>query len=263
MSVRDNVLLELADRDPETLTVAQRKLLEEARARKLLPEKFKPLWGEGFQTLDAETCYKFIITHVKTFEQASGQDLAVPDKAYLRELCDEWFECFHSGTPLHIVKSRRLIVSWFCSAIELFVAGLRRGRFCIAAATYEGLNGSQQFVHRVYYLYDGLVKENPSWRLKPLTEKDYTGNPKKEYLSKMVLPNGSTFEAVNSDGDSFQGGGVTVARIEELSKQAKINTIWGQALFVTQGIPGQQSGFAYSISNASSNAEYLELIRNV
>jgi hypothetical protein len=246
--------------DPEKVPAKYKALYNEAVRRGLIPRVEKSLWLPEYQTIDAETCYRFIVENIRTFEQASGRDLPIPDKDYLKRLCEEWFRAYEDGEPIHIVKSRRLIVSWFCSAIELFVAGNRRGRFCIAARTYEGLNGSQQFVYRVWYLYDQLCRHNPHWGLKALTKDDYTGNPSKEYLSKVVFPNGSTFEAINANEGSFQGGGVTCARIEELSQFDNVPQIWGQALFVTQGIPGEKGGMAYSISNASANADYLELI---
>lgn len=233
-------------------------LRQEAEKRGLVPKSYAPLWPEEFCKIDGETAYRFLIEHCRTYEQAGGLDLRFPEKEYIKDLCMEWHYCYEHGEPLHIIKSRRLIVSWVCTALELHLAGCRRGKFCVAAEKYEGLNGSQQFIHRVWYVYDQLRRNNPSWKLE---KPEYTGKPEKEYLEKLILPNGSTFDAINASGGSFQGTGVTVARLEELSQYAQVSRVWAQAMFVTEGVPGEKRGFAYSVSNATPNEEYIELLR--
>lgn len=230
----------------------------EASQRGLIPNLKNSIWPSEYSERNAETACRFIFENVETWDESGGLDRPIPDLEYLRELAQVWWDCYEAGRPLHIEKSRRMIVSWFCSALELHLAGLGRGRFLIGARKYDGANGSRNFVWRVHYLYRRLKLNRPWWELPNV---QMSGSLVRQEIDSLVLPNGSRFDAVNSEGESFRGAGATVARVEELSQFAEVASLWGQAMTVVQGAPGERGGFAYSISNASANQEFRDLVQ--
>jgi hypothetical protein len=181
----------------------------------------------------------------------------MPDKEYLRLIVDEWHECRRTGTPLHIVKSRRLVVSWAMGAIQLHEAGLKRGRYLIAAEVFEGNNGSCAFVHRQKYLYDQLRARHGAWKLEPCVA---TGGKGAAQSQEVVLPNGSMFIAGNSDPSKFQGSGAGHVLLEEASQYGEVERMLSQAGINTQGPPGEVGGLVVTISNATAQPEFLELM---
>ena len=223
----------------------------EAQKRGLISCEAASLWPSEYCDCSAEAACEFIFGNLETWDDAARADRRFPDKSYLREVALEWHSCRAVGRPLHILKSRRMLVSWFCSALELHLAGL------VGARKYEGPNGARQFVWRVGYLYDRLRVLRPDWAL---PEAKKYGSWAAGELDRLVLANGSVFEAINSEGESFRGAGATVARVEELSQFAHVASLWGQALTVVQGSAGSVGGYAYSISNASADEGYRGLV---
>lgn len=223
----------------------------------VLPDTDKSLWPAPYDEATAEAAFNFITGHVWTFDESGGVDRQMPTKDYLLELSREWYKCMETGTPFHIVKSRRLVVSWWLAALELHHAGIQRSKTGIIAKTFEGPGGSKQFVWRTWYLYDQLRRRNPEWEL---PQAQSFGNPSRSELDKLVLENGSSFEPINSDGGTVRGSGFTKVRAEELSSYQYVAETWGQAKIICQGSPGQPNGFPYSVNNASPNQEFLDLI---
>lgn len=212
------------------------------------------LWGNEYVELSADAACDFIFHHVRSLEEVTQQALLIPDKPYMRDLASEWFECYNNGVPLHVVKSRRLIISWFIGAIEVYVAGVRPTSVVISARHFEGLAGAQHFVWRAKYLYD-------SCRARFNARKSASaGSRTSKELSLLVLPNGSTFSPTNSDPEQFRGGGASIVRLEELSSLPYAAPLMGQARAVTQGKPGTVSGFICSVSNPAYNEDYLDMI---
>lgn len=233
-----------------------RKRLVEAG---LLPGESKPLWPAPYDKLNAESAYKFIIDCVETEEESTGQPMRIPDKEYLRRTCEEWHWCLANGKPMAFIKSRRLIVSWLCTALEVHVAGIKPGNILVSGATYEGNNGAKSFVRRHAFIYRRLRATFPEWKLPAATESG--GNYMAGELSKVVLATGATIQAINSDGESFRGGGTSIVRMEELSQWPDAAIAWTQAQVAVQGPPGKVGGFAYAVNNASPNPQFLELIQ--
>lgn len=218
----------------------------------------KCLWPAEYASIDAETACRFIFDCVSTSEETSGMAMPLPDKQYLRGLAQAWHDCLARGTALHIVKSRRLVVSWFVGALELHLMGAKKTNMLAGAEKYEGANGAKSFIWRAAFMYKHLQQAFPNWKLPPSIE---AGKYEKKELEKFILPNGSLLQAVNSETGSFQGGGTSVVRLEELSKYHNVNSVVAQSRFVTQGPAGGSGGMVCSISNASYNPEWKELFR--
>jgi len=186
--------------------------------------------------------------------------MSIPRKEYLEEVIAVWHDCLRTGTPLHIEKSRRLILSWLCTVLEIHALGASPGRGLISAIAYETPFGSKQFVWRSFAVYDRLVQRRPDWKLPKAI---HMGSIDGKQLDSVILPNGSIIEAVNSEGESFRGGGAGIVRVEELSQRKRAKAIWSQAVRVCEGLPGQVGGFPYSVNNASANAEWHSIKRPI
>lgn len=240
------------------LTPNQRAKLEAiALERGLLANKTDSLWPAPYNELSAESAYRFLTECVETEEESTGQAMRLPEKQYIRDYCQEWHECRREGRPMVCVKSRRLVVTWVSTALEVHTGGIAPGRILVGGRTYEGNNGSRAFVRRHAFIYRRLRIQFPGWKLKPAVE---SGNFLAGELNKVILPNGCAIEAVNSQGESFRGGGASVVRLEELSQWPNAAIAWSQAAIVVQGPPGQPGGFAYAVNNAAPNDEFLRII---
>ena len=244
-----------------TMVTANDRLIARLRAdladAGLLAVESTPLWPDEFNNPDAESACKFVFQHVKTAEETTGEALAVPEKPYLIDIAREWHACRGLGTSLHIVKSRRMIVSWFIGALELHLAGCRKHGVVIAAKQFEGQAGGRHFVWRAKFMYDELRKSNLAWRL---PEAKSTGSSVARELDAVMLANGSSFVASNSEPGKFRGSGASIVRLEELSAMPYVSALLGQAKTVTIGKPGDVGGFVCSVSNAAYNDEWLDLI---
>lgn len=217
----------------------------------------RSLWPAPYNEATAESCYRFLTECIWTYDDTIKKDRRVPELDYLKMLCEEWHECRKAGRTMHIIKSRRLIVSWAMGAIELHEAGIERAVYMIAAESFEGENGSCAFVHRQKYLYDQLKGRNPDWGLQPC---EATGGKGAFESKEVVLPNGSRFVAGNSDPGKFQGGGKSYIRLEELSQYQHVGAIRAQAGINTQGSADNVGGMVASVSNATAHPEFLEVM---
>lgn len=233
----------------------------EAELRRL--EGSRPLWPLPYCQDSPEAAYRFLTECVRTRIEKTGEARAIPDKEYIRWVVHEWWGCKKTGRHLIIWKSRRLVLSWIMRALDVWDIGITPGDVMMGARVYEGKGGAKEFVWRCWYIYDQLAQSFPNWNLKePLTE----GNVLKGEIDKLVLPNGGVVIAVNSERDSFKGGGARRAVTEELGDYRQVNEIWSQAMFVTQGptsedgMPtGEIGGHAVAISNTSPNTEFKNL----
>jgi hypothetical protein len=195
---------------------------------------------------------------VRTFDENSVSSELIPPHPYIRLTIDAWLKSYHDGVPLHIIKSRRLVISWLIAALEVWIAGIRGGSYVVTADTYESKNGACGFIWRRKYIYDQLRAHHPHWGL---GEAHGVGGGGPSQHMTVTLPNGATFEAVNSSGGTFQGAGATSVLLEELSQYREVEHIVAQARIIVQGKSDAKSGMLVSISNApSGNEEYLKLI---
>jgi len=232
--------------------LARRGLTPDGKPRALLPAEFKD---------NPEDAFRFITTYVKTLEETSRERMSIPAHDYLYELTKEWYACRGTragrGKVGHCIKSRRLIVSWYVGALELYACLIKPLTFAIGAEVFEGINGSRQFVYRAFVMYDGLRKDYPEWKL---PEAVTIGSKSDNELDTFALPHGSRIIAANAQEGKFQGAGVYGVRFEELSHKPNAKKLVAQSQILTQGPGGKQVGFTFTISNAYLNDNYLEMV---
>ena len=215
-----------------------------------------PLWPMPYGEDSWEAAYRFVTEVVQTRLETTGQAVPIPKKEYVRFLVWNWWMAKSGGEPFIVFKSRRLIISWIMCALDVWDVGIEPGDILDGGREYEGKGGAKDFVWRSWFIYDDIQKRFPAWGLpNAITE----GNTAKQGLDKLVFPNGAMFIAVNSDRDSFQGGGAKRAKCEELSLYARVKAVWGQANIVCQGPPGEKGGHAVAIANASANREWIAI----
>ncbi len=213
------------------------------------------LWGDEFTDCPEDAC-RFIFDHVETKEETTGAFMRIEDMSYLRDIASDFYEASLSGEMYMIHKSRRLIVSWFLTAIELYRAGFRSTGHGIVAETFEGLNGAKGFVGRVKVIYDRLAVNHPEWELLPC--ESHGSDIATEY-TLLKLPNGSFFRALNANEGKVRGAGIGYIRLEELSVYPRVNEIVGQCKAILMAPPGYPSGMLCSVANASPNPEYIAM----
>lgn len=213
------------------------------------------LWPEPYATDSYESCLAFVYV-CKTFNEANrGTDPILP-KAYIDWAVWHWYDTRRVGQPLITWKSRRMVYSWLSRCLELWDAGLKVASTQLAAKKYEGDSGSQAFIWRYWKIYEELRRDFPKWNLPRSIP---GGNPQRFQLENLILDNGSKFEAINSEKESFRGSGATRAISEELSSYANVNAVWGQQNFVCQGKPDEVGGHVVAIANTSANDQWMEL----
>ena len=212
------------------------------------------LWPSPYNTGDYESRLAFVYDCCWTWNEADRACMKLPKKAYIDYFVWEWTDTKAKGQPFICLKSRRLIISWLCRALELHDAGLSQANQLIAGQTFAD---AQAHVWRCWYLFDQCQKRNPNWKLDdPL----FYGPMNDGRLDSLILPNGSKISSINQRGESFRGTGVTGACCEEGSAYDRLSNTWGQAVTVCQGSPTSVGGHPTMIANASPNEEFLELI---
>jgi len=232
------------------------KLRKDLLADGLIARDTKPLWPAPYDEATPEAACKFIFERVRTVEETALEPMSIADMEYLRTLADEWYRAVESGGKLHIVKSRRLIVSWVLGALELHYMGVKAKRLFVAARTFEGAGGSRHFVWRAARMYELLRQNNPDWSLPPFTK----SGPALEH-DYVALENGSTLTALNSDSEKMRGSGAGMVRFEELSAHGdNASSLMSQGQIITQGPPGVTGGAIVSVSNAANNKSWLQMI---
>jgi hypothetical protein len=236
---------------------ALEEAIEKEYERRGLEDDFSDgcLWPEKYAEDSYESCLAFAY-ECKTYNEANRQEDVIAHKEYLDWATWHWYDTRKSGRGLITWKSRRLVYSWWSRALELWDAGLARSATQIGAKTYEGDSGSQAFIWRIYFIYTRLQRDFPEWNLPKCIP---GGNPIRYVLEGLILANGSKFQSINSEKESFRGSGATRAVCEELSSYSAINAVWGQANLVCQGRPGQSGGHPVAIANTSPANEWLEL----
>lgn len=238
-------------------TNLQEEIEKEISSRGLnLDYESRSLWPEPYCQDSYESCRAFAYL-CKTFNEADRQSAdPILEKQYLDWATWHWYDTRAKGQPIVTWKSRRMVYSWWNRALELWDAGLKVASTQIAAKTYEGDAGSKAFIWRTWFIYNQLRKDHPDWHLpKPA----YTGNPLKYVLENLILANGSKFESINSEKESFRGTGATRAVSEELSSYQNVESVWGQQNIVCKGKPGSTGGHAVGIANTSNNEQWKTL----
>ncbi len=230
---------------------------EELLRRGIVPEDL-PLWptryvpSEVVSAEDAST--RFVFECCWTYNEADGSTELIPDHEYIRWFAGEWIANRATGGTLICEKSRRLIMSWVCRALELWAIGLGRQKLVICGLNYTK---SAEHVWRIAWLYRQLISKRSEFGLAAAQERG--GNFGAQELEQVILPNGSLVENLNQEGQSFQGSGYSGVVMEEFSQYDNPSYMYSQARRVTEGKPGQPGGFVVAITNAWPSLEWKEL----
>jgi len=211
------------------------------------------LWPEEFSCLSAESAYKFVQL-CRTWDEAGQMVRPFPDKEYLRELAREWVLCRLEGRPLIIEKSRRLVVSWFLRALELYDLGLRRGNGLI---THTKRDDAAGHVWRIWFLYDDLRRRYPAWKLRECRS---WGNEVSQTLDKLVLPNQSSVSQYFEKPSGLQGSGFSWVTLEELAIYGQPAGMYDQASRLVQSAPGMVNGLITVVTNVEFSDGYEMVI---
>lgn len=202
------------------------------------------LWPAEFEDTPAGA-YRFLLAQ-RTWNEADGIDGdPFPDKEFLRLYAYEWHTCFKAGRTLITEKCRRMVISWAARGLELFQMGLRRTD-CILGG--EDLEAAAKHVWRLQYLYEGMQKHYPDWRLPGYVHLSYQGERK---LKMFGLANGSVCNYANGQAEGLQGDGVKIITLEELGIYRRAGSMLAQAQILTQGSATSAGGFVNAITNAS------------
>lgn len=198
-----------------------------------------------------EGAYKFLTECCWTYNEADQSVELIPKMDYIEWVVREWWEGKDLGQAVIIEKSRRLIMSWVLRGLELHMMGLGRTKGVIAGLNYPK---AAEHVWRIWWLYEQLRTKRYDMKLDP--GEKWGGNPGRMQLDTVMLPNGSTVEKLNQEGESFQGAGFGFVTMEEFSLYKDPEYMMGQAQFVTQGKAGGRGGHVTIVTNASPNAEW-------
>ena len=203
-----------------------------------------------------EPALRFVTECCWTYNEADGSTELIPDMAYIRWFAHEWLCNRSDGGVLICEKSRRLIMSWVCRALELWSLGLRREKIVICGLNYTK---SAEHVWRIAWLYRELAKRRPELGLRGCDTRG--GNFGAQEIEQVILPNGSLVENLNQMGQSFQGSGYSGVVMEEFSQYAHPSYMYSQARRVTEGKPGSPGGYVVAITNAWPSLEWKEIKR--
>lgn len=212
------------------------------------------LWPAPFNEDTLESAMAFV-WELRTDNEAEKEVQHFPKGLdYFERLGFEWFKAKAEGSVVHILKARRMVVSWFFRGLELHQMGLKREQSVLAGEKY--LQGARH-VWRYEFLYEDLQRTHLSWKLPDHKHLQFQGD---KALSRFSLPNGSSCTAINGEGSNIQGDGYARVTFEEFSLYPHAQTMLGQAKIVTQGSPTHKGGFIVTIANPEISFQYNQII---
>lgn len=249
-------------RDPDAYGLGDLELLGwDAYRRERLtgpPDHAGLLWPHPYVASDGvsetEAATRFLFESCWTYNEADGDIELIPDHEYIRWFVGEWLSNRSRGGMLICEKSRRLIMSWVCRGLELWILGLNQSKGVVCGINYPK---AAEHVWRIAWLYRELRKRRPGLGLTDCQTKG--GTMAAQAIETVILPNGSLVENLNQEGASFQGSGYSFVIMEEFSRYRAPAYMYGQARRVTEGKPGLPGGFVVAITNAWPGSEWQEI----
>ena len=147
----------------------------------------------------------------------------IPPLPHIHVFCRLW----QTEKLFVTVKSRRLLLSWLCSALELWLCSFTvEAHMAVIALDQQG---SEEFLGRIVWLYNHLPPKCPRPELRMWM--GLNGNPKK----LLFLETGSTVEALPSSPDKIRGSGLSLVRLEEVAFWVRAEESWAAILPTVQG----------------------------
>lgn len=208
----------------------------------LSPLRRSCLWPAPYDQDTFESAWAFVRAQ-HTWNEAETAEQPMPTEPYLEEYAWEWQQGYTHGYMLAEEKCRRMVISWEARALELHKLGLGRQDQLLIG---EDLEAAAKHVWRLEFLYQGLQKRNPGWKLPDNGHLLYKGDRR---LSQFSLPNGSVCSYGNGEASSIQGDGYRVITMEEAGLYRYLSHMVAQAKIVSQARAGVTGGFVNLITN--------------
>lgn len=231
-------------------------MLGAGRNGSLWPPEYAPLPDVGGRIVDrlpdVDVLFRFVTECCWTWNEADSSIELIPDKEYLRWYIAEWRDNAIRGGTLLVEKSRRLIMSWVETCLELYLMGISQVKGVVCGLNYPK---AAEHVWRFWWIANEMQKRKGI----NLGVQASGGNVAVQRIDRVVLANGSMVENLNQEGASFQGSGYAFVRMEEMSQYRYVQYMVAQAKIVTEGKPGEPGGFSVGICNAYPNPEWKEL----
>jgi hypothetical protein len=236
----------------------EKSLLEEAAALAAGVDGGS-FWPDKYCDFTADTAFEFITRHCYTWNEAEKEYQLLPAKEYVYNCCEAYVETYLAGVPLIVKKSRRIAVSWVFRSLDLWHAGIEKTTQFVAGQTYER---STSMIRRTQILWEQMRQRFPDYNLPRLVHGVHLYRFKgPTMLSKILLPNGSSFDALTGDDpDSFRQEGATRVTCEEIAFWPYLEAAWGNvlAMCMPSGKQGAQRGHAVAISTVQSSKEWRD-----
>lgn len=169
----------------------------------------------------------------------------IPKLPHVELFCKLW----QSERLLTVVKSRRMLFSWMCSGLELWLTSFTQEAHVAVIA--QDQSGSEKFLGRVLWLYNHLPPKCPRPEIRLWMGLE--GNPKKI----MMVETGSTIEAFPGIPDKIRGEGKSLVRCEEIAFWPKAAESWAAILPTIQG-----GGRVVCISTPLAGSWYQNLVQD-
>lgn len=166
----------------------------------------------------------------------------IPEKDFIRIAVDRWGRYDRLATP----KSRRMLMSWICTCLEL--------RLClywpVTIHVYaQRQQGAEAFLGRHKWLYEHLPHGFPKPKLKQW--RGLKGDPNKLLFEET----GALIEAFPGEPNAVRGEGCTVARLEEFAFWTWPDQSFKAILPTTLG-----GGKLVIVSTALAGTPYKEIV---
>ncbi len=185
------------------------------------------IWGDQYARYAPEVAAEFIFNECYTLDTSlqPARTRLIPRLPHLEWQCYKAYFCRNTerkGLGLDDInpKSRRVLLTWFYVAFDLWEAGLfPGGSYVIASKDWQKTG---EVVWRQKFMYEEIAKRRPEWGL-PLLEdgKDVFRIKGENVLQKVILPNKSHFLGLTlTDPEAFIQIGARRVRFEELGKTA-------------------------------------------
>ncbi len=212
------------------------------------------LWPAPYDQDNLEAAMAFVREN-RTWNESEREVQPMPDDLdYFWILGQDWFRAKEQGKVLHVLKARRMVVSWFFRILELHQMGLKREDSVIGG---EKFLPACKHVWRLEFLYEDLRRRHPGWRLEESKHLQFQGD---RALQRFALPNQSSCTAINGESTGVQGEGYSRITFEEFSLYPHAEAMLGQAKVIAQPSPDKVGGFIVTIANPEQNYEYWQII---
>ena len=190
-----------------------------------------------------------------TDDDAGMRIAQIPAKEYIENFCYIWNYAFKNRIPFICQKSRRLLISWLCTSLELrqILRARSNGLICDMTSP-KSANHLWRFDFMLKQL---LIHKNKEFR--HINWRALGSDDARETTDLAILSNGSLVTQTHQAAASIQGAGKTFIRLEELSRYDYPAAMFSQVKFVTMGEAGNENaggGFISVITNQGTNPDY-------